>query len=246
MEVLKFKKIKIRHLSLGLLLITVVYFSLKLILITFYENTYFTDGRVYDPNSIYSNISVTEKKFSDKSYENFQLFILNDISLKIPKAIVNDSIEMKIMKTDTSAIFNYYAYKVNVNKTKSLILNINKPDVSNNLKLELDKLGKGNKDSFKNYETIFKHKPKGNLLLQSFKEIKSNLKLNSLKYLLYTTQSEKGIYRHEGTRAKFFQFCDTFQCENVIVNFFVKEKELTLIFSGFTQEELDFTLSSIR
>jgi hypothetical protein len=246
MEALKFKKIKLWYVVLTLAIVAILYSTSKIVAIYFYENVYFSEGRVYNPDNTYLNIPVEEKNFSNKEFIKYDSFDVNKVRFNIPKTITKDSISFKLIKADTSAILNYFIREnQKYIKKKSLIFSINDLDVSNNLKLELNDIDMGSDNSFENYELLLKHKSQKKLFFKSFKEIKRYFKLASLKYLLYTTQSEKGIYQYEGAKSKFFQFCDPSKCDNTIVNFFIRDKELTIISGGFDKDELDFILQSI-
>jgi len=243
MEGLKFKKNKKRYFTVVLLISIIIFFSLKQIVFFVYSNTYFTEGRSYKIDDDYLNTVPKLRVPLDTPFSDFKDLNIRDLYFKIPKKNLKDSI--KVVSTDNlnSLFINYFALgKLN----KSLILTLDKIDVSKSILADLSDLGINETSVYKNYEIILNQKPVVDISSQSIGDIRKSLKLSSIKQVIYTRGSENGMYKFNDGKFGFIQFCSPKLCNYTTTKIFINKIEATLLTKGFTQLELDFILRSIR
>lgn len=124
-----------------------------------------------------------------------------------------------------------------------------KDKVTKNIKKELIEIDKkiDTLNSFEVYRYLYNYLPDKSIIKNSYSNIKKDIRLSSLKAISSVSGSEKMLYELQYNNYKGFQFCIPEECGNIFIRLFdEKNNELVLIVKNFTQNEIDFVLSSLE
>lgn len=169
---------------------------------------------------------------------------LGSMKLIIPFNPSIDSIEVK--KNDSLLIVG--VLNKPLGKTKSLMVIINDNDLSQEIKREVKNINSSidTTNLFNVYNYIYSHVPEQNLLLDGYGKINLNLRLSHLKSIVTPNGGDKAIYEYSNDKLRAFQFCTPELCRTNFVSLYVRNKDILMTFKNFSQEEIDFVLSSLE
>ena len=228
-----------------LFLLILSFFISKVIWFNINEDAYFTMGRTYDGEVKYLMYNTEKRDINNVQslFDNYSTESYSKIRLKIPYNPNLDSITSKKIK---GAVLSEI---VSNEISKSFIINLENDELSKELKKELFDIDNkiDTTDIFGLYKIIYDYYPDKNLIINGYESIKKDIRLSSLKAINYVSGSEKKIYEFTNKTFKGFQFCIPNECKRISVKLFDrKNNEWTLLFKNFTQNEIDFILSSME
>lgn len=222
------------------------YISSKYLWFSYNEDVYYSSNAT-DYESIIEYIkTVPELREIELNYKGSYIDTsLLDIKLKLPFNSEIDSIDLKLM--DNKALVGGIINE-DLSKSKSILFLINRDDVASKVKQELFGIDKtiDTLNIYNVYDKIFSHKPEMNILKDSYAKIKYELRLSHLKSVVMVNGGNKKLYKYTENVFNAFQFCEPNICKAVSVSLFIDNQDLLMTFKNFTQEEIDFVLSSLE
>lgn len=229
-----------------LFLLFMVYLVSKYLWFNYNEDLYYSSN-VTDYESVVDHITkVPELREIKPTYRGSYIDTsLLDIKLKLPFNRETDSIDLKLL--DNKALVGGIVNE-DLSKSKSILFLINKDDVASKVKQEILGIDRtiDTLDTYNVYDKIFSHKPKMNILKDSYAKIKYELRLSHLKSVVMVNGGDKKLYKYTENAFNAFQFCEPNICKAVSVSLFIDNQDLLMTFKNFTQDEIDFVLSSLE
>ncbi len=228
-------------------IVFLVYMGSKYVYYYVQEDAYYSSSFTgYDSEKDYVMLYPVNRKLNrDCMFTHIDTSLLH-IKFKLPFNSAKDSIHL-ISKDNALVGGTIEGNKQN----KGILFHLtSKSDmVIENLKDEVAKINKGIRieNNYELYNKIYSHVPKMNLLLDNYDDIKYNLRLTKLKAITLPNGGDKNIFRIYNANYKGFQFCSPDNsCKTVTITIFKEEEEWIFVFKSFTQDEIDFVLSSME
>ncbi len=226
-------------LSVIIFLIAVLVSS-KYIYFYYLEDIYYsTSYTKYDGVKEYVILSPEDKNINERIDIKYVDTIAGIVKFKYP--YINEKPKIKIKKKD------FLIYE-KIDKSRKIVFVKKEDNLNYEIKRNIREIDSevDTTNIFQVYNKIYSHIPKLNILMDSYENIKYDLRLTKLKSVLLPNGSDKNIYKFDLGTLKGFQFCNPDNCSDTVVSLFDDKKEYTLVFSNFTQNEIDFILSSIK
>lgn len=232
---------KIIIISSILVFLILGYIVSKFAYFSFQEDVYYSvDSTSYVGIVDYIKEVPKEREIHKKTYKGMFLdTTLLRFNLKIP--FDNDSVDLKIK--DVNTIVGDV-----INKDKGFVFFIDNRKIKYQVNKEAKNILKSLDTSslYTAYDWIYSYQPQMNILTDSYATIKYNLRMSHLKSVIMPSGGDQLILKLGNQYFKGFQFGEPKKNKVIMLTLFFENEEVFITFNNFTQEEIDFILSSLK